>query len=192
MVGRADDIMPRVRLTADTEVIDATGKHLYPGLIVAESQLGLTEMGSVLAMHDFNETGAFTPEVRAAIAVNPDSTLIPVARTNGILLFTAVPTGGRIPGRASVMRADGWTSEDMTALDAAALVVNFPNVRRGTPTLRLRLAQGTARPHRQGNPRARRLLRQRRGLRRRPRPRPQPPRRPRLRSHAPAPASLSL
>ncbi|MEZ6242781.1 MAG: amidohydrolase family protein [Phycisphaerales bacterium] len=123
------EIMQRVRLTADTEVIDAEGMHLYPGLVCAESQLGLTEISAVRAMDDYNEVGQFTPEVRAAVSVNPDSTLIPVARTNGVLTFGSFPTGGRVPGRPSVMTADGWTWEDMALDDAFGLVINYPRVR---------------------------------------------------------------
>ena len=59
------------------------------------------------------------PEVRAAVAVNPDSTLIPVARLNGVLLAGVMNSGGRIPGRASIIRLDGWTWEDMTVKDDA-------------------------------------------------------------------------
>jgi hypothetical protein len=66
------------------------------------------------------------PEVRAAVAVNPDSTLIPVTRANGVLAAGVFPSGGTIPGRASVMVLEGWTWEDMTVKDAAGLVVNWP------------------------------------------------------------------
>ena len=72
--------------------IDGTGKHVYPGLIGAYTQLGLTEIGAVRASHDFREVGPVTPEVRAMVAVNPDSTLIPVTRLSGILLVGVFPS----------------------------------------------------------------------------------------------------
>ena len=122
-------IMQTVRLSADTEVIDAEGMHVYPGLIASQTRLGLTEINAVRATLDHNEVGPVTPEVRAAVSVNPDSTLIPVARTGGILTFASFPTGGRVPGRVSVMAADGWTWEDMALDDAAGLVVSWPSVR---------------------------------------------------------------
>ncbi|MEQ8770228.1 MAG: amidohydrolase family protein [Phycisphaerales bacterium] len=128
MIGDAD-FLSRASLTQDTEVIDATGMHVYPGLIAPMTRLGLTEINAVRAMRDYNEAGSFTPEVRAAVAVNPDSTLIPVARTNGILVFGSAPSGGRIPGRLSVMRSDGWTWEDMAIDDGAGLIMNWPSVR---------------------------------------------------------------
>lgn len=110
-------------------VIDATGKHVYPGMIGAVTQIGLSEISSVRAMLDHREVGDVSPEVRAAVAVNPDSWLIPVARSSGILTVGSFPTGGRIPGRASVMRMNGWTWEEMAVKQSAGLVVNWPNVR---------------------------------------------------------------
>ncbi len=131
LIGRADDIMPRIRLTADTQVIDLSGKHIFPGIIGAVTLLGLDEINAVRAMRDFNEVGDSTPEVRAFVAVNPDSTLIPVARTNGILTAGVFPTGGLISGRASVIALEGWTNEDMALDRDAGLIINWPTMRPG-------------------------------------------------------------
>ena len=65
-------------------------------------------------------------EVRAAVAVNPDSTLIPVTRSNGILTAAVLPSGGTIAGRASILRLDGWTWETMAVRADAGLVVRWP------------------------------------------------------------------
>ncbi len=110
-------------------VIDATGKHVYPGLIGPVTQIGLTEISSVRATLDHREVGNITPEVWAAVGVNPDSTIVPVTRTNGILTVGVFPTGGLIPGRASVMRLEGWTYEDMAVKADAGLALNWPNTR---------------------------------------------------------------
>lgn len=128
-VIRAVGKEPLPRIAGEPEIIDAKGKHVYPGLIAAYSQLGLTEIQSVRATIDSSETGGVTPEVRAAVAVNPDSTLLPVTRTNGVLIAGVFPTGGRIPGRASVMRMDGWTWEEMAVKADAGLSISWPNVR---------------------------------------------------------------
>ena len=120
--------------------IDAEGLHVYPGLVAPYTQLGLTEIQAVRATLDFREVGAIAPEVRAAVAVNPDSTLLPVTRSSGILtagvfpgttyeIFGDAGPRGLIPGRASVVRLDGWTWEDLAILDDAGLVVNFPLTR---------------------------------------------------------------
>jgi imidazolonepropionase-like amidohydrolase len=114
---------PRV---AGAIVHDAAGLHVYPGLIAAESTLGLVETQSIRETVDHTEIGTLTPEVRAAVAVNPDSDLIPVARAAGILTAGLFPQGGAISGRCSVVRLDGWTWEDL-AIDAeSGLVVNWP------------------------------------------------------------------
>jgi imidazolonepropionase-like amidohydrolase len=106
--------------------IDATGKHVYPGWIAPFTNLGLTEIGAVRAARDEDEVGELAAEVRAAVAVNPDSTLIPVARSNGVLSFAAFPRGGLVPGRASVLAAEGWTWEEMAVEPDAGLVVEWP------------------------------------------------------------------
>ncbi|HEX5138968.1 MAG TPA: amidohydrolase family protein [Planctomycetota bacterium] len=107
-------------------LVDAGGKHVYPGWIASFTNLGLTEIGAVRATQDDREVGDVTPEVRAAVAVNPDSTLFPVARANGVLAFACFPGGGLVPGRASVLSVEGWTWEDMAVETDAGLVVDWP------------------------------------------------------------------
>lgn len=126
---------PRV---LDAELVNASGLHVYPGLILTQTTIGLSETLSVPVTIDTTELGRFTPEVRAAVAVNPDSDLIPVARANGILTALVSPGGGLVSGRSSVMRLDGWTWESMTINAQAGMVVNWPRsdpprARRGGP-----------------------------------------------------------
>ncbi len=116
-----------LRIDGAIEVIDAKGQHVYPGFVAPYTYLGLTEIGAVRASTDMTEAGEINPEVRAAVAVNPDSTLLPVTRSNGVLTFATFPRGGAIPGRACVMSTDGWTWEDMALLADAGLVVAWPN-----------------------------------------------------------------
>jgi len=96
----------------DAQTIDATGKHVYPGLILPSTTVGLTEVDAVRATRDFNETGIYNPHVRALIAYNTDAEMIPTIRYNGILLVQASPRGGIISGSSSVMELDGWNWED--------------------------------------------------------------------------------
>lgn len=113
---------------ADVEIIDATGQHVFPGLISANTTMGLSEIEAVRSTNDTSEVGQITPEVRAAVAVNPDSALIPVARANGILTVLVAPQGGTVSGYGSVIRMDGWTTEELTISDRAGLVIRWPNV----------------------------------------------------------------
>ncbi len=127
-VGRG--LPPRV---PGAEIIDAAGLHIYPGLISTDTTLGLVETGAVSVTRDYSEYGTVTPEVRAAVAINPDTDLIPVARANGILTAMVLPRGGLVPGRASAIRMDGWTWEQMAIAPDAGLVIEWP---RTEPDLR--------------------------------------------------------
>ena len=116
----------------DLEVQDLTGLHVYPGLVSGNTVLGLMEIGDVDVTNDTNEYGQVTPEARAVSSVNPDSTLIPVTRRAGILTAGVLPSGGAVPGRAAVIRLEGWTWEDMAIKPDAGLVVSWPNLRVST------------------------------------------------------------
>ena len=115
-------------IPAGAEVVDVAGKHVYPGIISANTVLGLTEIGAARATVDIAEAGAINPNARAASSINPDSALLPVARANGILTALAVPAGGLISGQSVVMRINGWTPEEMTIRSPAAMHVHWPNL----------------------------------------------------------------
>jgi len=122
---------------ATTEVIDAGGAHVYPGIIAPRTQLGLNEIPAMRQTLDVNEFGRMTPEVRAAVALNPDSTVIPVTRSAGVLAAGVFPTGGSVPGRVSVIQLEGWTNEDMTVRGDAGLAVTWPPKRPVPPAFSL-------------------------------------------------------
>lgn len=118
-----------VVLPEQTEVIELPGRHVYPGLIAANSMLGLIEIEAVRATLDYSETGEINPNVRAEVAYNPDSELLPVARANGITLALSVPSGGLISGTSALMMLDGWTWKDMTIKAPVGLHINWPNMK---------------------------------------------------------------
>jgi hypothetical protein len=95
------------------EVIDVTGKQIYPGLIFPNTSLGLIEIGSgVEVASDNREIGDLNPNVRAIVAYNTDSHVIPVIRSNGILIAQIVPAGTLLPGTSSIVQLDAWNWED--------------------------------------------------------------------------------
>ncbi|MBI2825848.1 MAG: amidohydrolase family protein [Planctomycetia bacterium] len=115
-------------IPADAERVDVSGKHVYPGLIDANSQLGLVEVPSVRGSRDQSEMGEINPNVKAHVAFNPDSELIPVNRSGGVLAVLTVPSGGLITGMSSCMLLDGWTWEDMCLKPGVGLHVNWPQM----------------------------------------------------------------
>jgi imidazolonepropionase-like amidohydrolase len=96
----------------DVKVFDAKGKHVYPGLILSNSQLGLVEVNSVRATVDHTEVGTINPSIRSIVAYNTDSKVINTLKYNGILLANVVPQGGLISGSSSVVQLDAWNWED--------------------------------------------------------------------------------
>ena len=89
-----------------TEVIDLEGKHVYPGFIAAVSGIGLVEINAVDLTNDHSERGDFNPNVRANVAYNPDSEIIPTTRSNGVLIANVVPASGLVSGQSSIMMMD--------------------------------------------------------------------------------------
>jgi len=126
--GKIKAIGRDIELPKDTKIVDVKGKHVYPGLFDADTEVGLVEIQAVRATVDHTETGQINPNVRAQTAFNPDSELIPVTRANGVLTVVTAPLGGLISGRAAVMRLDGWTWESMTVRGEAAMMVNWPTL----------------------------------------------------------------
>src|SRR3954462_13936057 len=126
--GKITAIGADASIPAGAEVIDGAGKHVYPGLINANTVLGLVEIGAVRATVDIEEAGAINPNVRSITSVNPDSELIPVARSAGVLTVLSVPEGGIISGQSAVLRLDGWTPEEMAVLSPAAMHLRWPNL----------------------------------------------------------------
>jgi hypothetical protein len=115
------------------EVIDVTGKQVYPGLIFPNTSLGLAEFGSgVDVATDSREIGDLNPNVRAIVAYNTDSHVLPVIRSNGILLAQIVPEGTLLPGTSSVVQLDAWNWEDAAYKMDNGLQMTWPRKARQT------------------------------------------------------------
>lgn len=112
--------------SAFTKVIEADGKHIYPGFIAPNNQLGLVEIESVRATRDDREVGYLNPNIRSIIAYNTDSKVTPTIRSNGILLSQVTPLGGRISGQSSVVQLDAWNWEDATVNTDEGVWLNWP------------------------------------------------------------------
>jgi len=112
---------------ASAKKVNVGGKHIYPGLISPVNSLGLTEIEAVRTTSDFQEVGQLNSNVRALIAYNTDSEVIPTVRSNGVLITQATPEGGLISGRSSVMYLDGWNWEDALLKADDGVWLNWPS-----------------------------------------------------------------
>ena len=124
----------QITVPAGAKVIDGTSKHVYPGLILPTSDLGLKEISAgVRGSNDHTEIGENNANIRSIVAYNTDSKIIGVLRENGILLAGVAPEGELIEGQSSVVQLDAWNYEDAAYKMDNGLYINMPSfmVRRG-------------------------------------------------------------
>ena len=127
--GKISEVGANITVPADaTQVTDAKGKHVYPGLILPTSNVGLVEVSAVRAMSDVREIGDMNPNVRALIAYNTDSKVINTLRSNGVLLANVVPQGSFVAGTSSVVQLDAWNWEDASYKADNGLHVYIPTM----------------------------------------------------------------
>jgi len=124
--------MSEIDRRAYDDIIDYSGKHVYPGFIVPDITLGITEMDAVRATRDFRETGSLNPHVRSIIAYNTESDVTSTVRSNGILMGQITPRGGLISGTSSVVQFDAWNWEDAAYRMDDGIHMNWPNSHRYT------------------------------------------------------------
>jgi imidazolonepropionase-like amidohydrolase len=125
--GRITALGTDVQIPSGAERVDATGMHIYPGLIDGWSQMGLFEIGGFDVTIDLNELGPVNPNARAHVAFHPESRHIGTTRSNGVLVTVSSPGGGVISGLSAAMMLDGWTWETMTLKPNTGLMVQWPS-----------------------------------------------------------------
>ncbi|MCA9123683.1 MAG: amidohydrolase family protein [Planctomycetaceae bacterium] len=126
--GKIASVGLKVKVPEGATTIDAAGKHVYPGLFDAYTDMGLVEVNAVRASVDERETGSINPNVKSWVSVNPDSEIIPVTRSNGVLLALSAPSGGLISGQSAVLQLDGWTWDDLAVRTGVGVHVAWPRM----------------------------------------------------------------
>jgi imidazolonepropionase-like amidohydrolase len=117
---------PGTPVPAAATVIRGDGRHLWPGIIHTNTVLGISEIDSVPGTVDVAETGDTNADADVTLAMNAASRHFAVARSGGITHGVVVPGGGTVAGTTALVRTDGWTWEEMTAVRGHSLVVRFP------------------------------------------------------------------
>ena len=134
--GKITAIGPKLTVPRGARVIDVAGRQVYPGLIAANTSLGVQEISAVAGTRDVAEAGRINPNARAQVAVNPDNSHLGVTRLNGVLSALVTPlseSAGSAPraliaGQSALIRLEGWTWEDMTVRASVALHLYWPSV----------------------------------------------------------------
>jgi imidazolonepropionase-like amidohydrolase len=126
--GKITAVGTDVQVPRDAQVVDATGLHLYPGLIDGDTALGLVEIPTVRGSVDLQETGRVNPDIIAEVAINPSSHLIGVARAGGVTSVLVVPQADLFGGYAALVDLSGWTWEEMLRKSHVGLHLVFPTI----------------------------------------------------------------
>jgi imidazolonepropionase-like amidohydrolase len=126
-VGPASTAIP-----AGAKVIDVTGMTVYPGLIDAETHLGLTEISADRMTDDMIEpSDEIMPHMHVYDAFHAETALIPVARINGITNAIVAPAiGDTLPGQDSFIQLAGRSASEMLMVRDIALPLNFTGRQR--------------------------------------------------------------
>ena len=125
LIAVADATSSKIALRGT--IIDASGKHVYPGFIAPNTTLGLVEIDAVRPTRDQDELGEFIPNVRSLIAYNAESKVVESLRPNGVLIAQITPRGGTISGTSSIVQLDAWNWEDAVVKEDDGVHINWPN-----------------------------------------------------------------
>jgi imidazolonepropionase-like amidohydrolase len=115
-----------MKIARQGTIINAKGKHIYPGFIAANATLGLVEIDAVKASDDEDEIGLLNPHIRSLIAYNAESKIVESMRPNGVLMAQITPRGGLVSGTSSVVQLDAWNWEDAALKVDDAIHMNWP------------------------------------------------------------------
>jgi imidazolonepropionase-like amidohydrolase len=130
--GRIAAVGANVEVPANARVIDARGLTVYPGMMDAGTNMGLTEIPQgANPTVDVAEAGDFNPHARAIIAIHPHSQHFAVSRIVGVTSVVSMPAGGVIAGQAATINLAGSANMDFALDPQAGLVINLPRAGGG-------------------------------------------------------------
>ncbi|HEY4070429.1 MAG TPA: amidohydrolase family protein [Sphingomicrobium sp.] len=108
----------RMKLPADTQVIDATGKWVTPGIVAGFSGLGLADVGfGAEGASDVKNEGPFSAAIDVSTEINPLDQPVGVNRADGVTRAIVAPAAGKsiFAGQGAVID----TGADMDPITAA-------------------------------------------------------------------------
>ena len=105
--------------------IDARGRIVTPGLIDANTQIGLVEIPLGTATQELGVQGPVAASFNVAEGINPASVLIPVNRVEGITSGLVVPSGPFLAGQSVFVDLAGETIDQMIARSPVAMHVTL-------------------------------------------------------------------
>jgi imidazolonepropionase-like amidohydrolase len=123
--GRIVDVGANVTIPADATRIDATGKWVTPGLVHANTTLGLQQVGSVDGTNEATHSGHINAAFNVAEGIDPATPLIAFARLEGVTTVVTGPSSGLVAGQSVLIDLLGDRIETLVARSPLAMVLNL-------------------------------------------------------------------
>ncbi|MCI0601848.1 amidohydrolase family protein [bacterium] len=125
--GKIQEVGSNVSVPADSRVIDASGKSVFPGFIDANCHIGLSEVTQVTATVDSSESvDPVTPQMRVTDAFFPESFAIGVTRSNGVVAGIVSPADENVfAGMSSLIEFSGKRIDEVVLKPVTALHVTM-------------------------------------------------------------------
>lgn len=114
--------------------LDLDGKLVTPGLIAADSRLGLVEIGLEDSTHDEvrKDDSAIRAGYDPAPAINADSSLLAVQAIEGVTTAAVAPRGGLISGEVAWIDLLAGDHANIVAASAVAIAANLGHSHQGS------------------------------------------------------------
>lgn len=112
--------------TRGARIVNATGLHVYPGMIDPHTQLGLIGNEGIAVSRQDAEGGAITPDLDPLFGIQADDPAIARTRANGVTTVLVLPGGGTVPGAGTILRLRGATPTELALRRHAVLSVDLP------------------------------------------------------------------
>ncbi|MGE5554240.1 MAG: amidohydrolase [Betaproteobacteria bacterium] len=125
--GKLVAVGERVPLPDGTEVFDAQGRIVTPGIIDAHTHLGISEEGIGFEGADYNEKSEpLTPHLRALDGINPEEIGLADALAGGVTACTVAPGSANVLGGQMVaIKTRGTVIDRMVLRQPAGLKAAF-------------------------------------------------------------------
>ncbi|MBR2950906.1 MAG: amidohydrolase [Lachnospiraceae bacterium] len=125
--GKFLEISPCLTLPADCEAVDASGLHVYPGLVDAHCHVGLDGYAIGYEGMDYNELNdPVTPQLRAQDGINPMDPSLKMAALAGVTTIGTGPgSSNPIGGTFIAMKTVGRRVDTMIVKAPVAMKCAF-------------------------------------------------------------------